>query len=155
MRFSVKLHLIVHNALVLIWNICRTQSGFFTAPVFVRPLRAYAHPVRFLDFLLSDTIHAVVVARHGIVVNVPDPARFALHKLVLSERRGVREQLKSEKDRMQAQQVLEILAEERPGDVILAGDAMRDMPKKFQQQLMVGTNRLPRRARSAVLDLVQ
>ena len=97
----------------------------------------------------------MVVARHGIVDNVPDLARFALHKLVLSERRGVREQLKSEKDRTQARQVLEILAEERPGDVILAGDAVRDMTKKFQQQLMVGTNRLPWRTRSAVLDLVQ
>ena len=39
---------------------------------------------------------AVVGGVDGILVNVPDPARFALHKLLISQRRSVSEQTKAD-----------------------------------------------------------
>ena len=37
--------------------------------------------MRFLEYLLEDRQVAAIAFRSGILVNVPTPARFALHKL--------------------------------------------------------------------------
>jgi len=112
-------------------------------PVYLKNLKTYATPLRFLDYLLTDTTSAVVVAKNGIVVNVPDPSRFAIHKLVVSVRRPTIDHIKSEKDRTQAMQLLDILLVEHPGQVLLALDAAREMPKKFWTDLEKGVSLLP------------
>lgn len=58
-----------------------------TKPIHLAALDTYAEPVRFLDYLLSDTQPAILVARAGILLNVPAPAPYALYKLVTAERR--------------------------------------------------------------------
>jgi len=60
----------------------------------------------------------------GILVNVPDPARFAFHKLWISGRRPVSEQTKAAKDLRQAGAVLEVLLEDRPTDLPPAWEAL-------------------------------
>ena len=109
-------------------------------PVRLPNLNSFASPVRFLDYLLVDAQPAAVVAKAGISVNVPDPARFAAHKLVVAERRPVSQHLKSLKDRQQAHDLLAVLLEDRPGDILLAMDGVRAMPDKFQKQFLAGAN---------------
>jgi len=46
-------------------------------PVLITALNTYAEPMRFLDYLLVDTQSAILIARAGILVNVPTPARYA------------------------------------------------------------------------------
>jgi hypothetical protein len=75
----------------------------------------FGQPLRFLDFLIYQEVEAVVLHDAGIAVRVPDPVRFALHKLIISQRR--RDLAKARKDRAQAHQLLEVLAEDRPHDV--------------------------------------
>lgn len=94
------------------------------APVFLPSLGVSAHPLRLLDFLIESPAQAVVAAGAGILVNVPDPARYALHKLWISSRRSVSEQTKAAKDLWQAAALLEILLEDRPGDLLVAWDAL-------------------------------
>jgi hypothetical protein len=112
-------------------------------PIEIRALGAVAAPVRFIEYLLEQTVPAVVVARAGILVNVPAPARFALHKLVTAVRRPAAWQTRALKDLSQARQLLEVLVEDRPGDILLAAEAARGQQKKFQQQLRQGIRRLP------------
>ncbi len=112
-------------------------------PVLVPALNSYAEPLRFLDYLLHDTQPAVIVARAGILVNVPSPARYALHKLVTAVRRQAAMHTKTVKDIEQASLLLEVLLEDRPGDIQLAGEAAQHMPKKFMQQLEQGIKQLP------------
>lgn len=112
-------------------------------PVLLPHYKSYAHPVRFLEYLLENTQEVVIPFRSGILVSVPDPARFALHKLVVSQRRPIAQQMKSKKDILQARTLLGLLFEERPGDVLLALDAAKKMPNKFQSQLAQGIKRLP------------
>ena len=69
---------------------------------------------------------------------MPNPARFALHKLVVSQRRPVAQQTKVNKDIQQAEELLAVLLEDRPGDVWIALEAAQGMPDKFQQQLAGG-----------------
>ncbi|HKK04704.1 MAG TPA: GSU2403 family nucleotidyltransferase fold protein [Gammaproteobacteria bacterium] len=112
-------------------------------PVLITALNSYAEPVRFLDYLLDDIQPAVIVARAGILVNVPSPARYALHKLVASVRRLVALQTKAIKDIDQASLLLDVLLQDRPGDVQTAMNAARKMPDKFFEQMKSGLKKLP------------
>lgn len=111
-------------------------------PVQIRKLKTFAAPVRFMDYLLEDVQPAAVVAKAGMLVNVADPARFALHKLVVAHRRPVAMQTKVLKDIQQAGVLLEVLLEDRPGDILLAAEAAKFMPQKFQSELLLGVNKL-------------
>ncbi|MDH5328221.1 MAG: GSU2403 family nucleotidyltransferase fold protein [Gammaproteobacteria bacterium] len=112
-------------------------------PVLIAAMNTYAEPVRFLDYLLDDVQPAVIVARGGILINVPSPARFALHKLVTSNRRPVALQTKTMKDIDQAHLLLSVLLEDRPGDIPLAIEAAKNMPDKFLDQMKSGLKKLP------------
>lgn len=58
----------------------------------------------FLDFLIYEEIPAVVLHGSGIAVNVPQPHRYAVHKLIISQER--RNPVKREKDLIQAYALL-------------------------------------------------
>ena len=107
-------------------------------PVHLPHFKTFAHPMRFLEYLLDDSQDAVIPFRSGVLVNVPNPARFALHKLVVSQRRPVAQQTKVNKVIQQAEELLAVLLEDRPGDVWIALEATQGMPDKFQQQLAGG-----------------
>lgn len=60
-------------------------------------------PLRFMEFVLEATTQAVLAARSGsCLVNIPDPARYAVHKLIVHGERPVSERVKSIKDLEQA-----------------------------------------------------
>jgi hypothetical protein len=112
-------------------------------PVYLAHFKSYAHPVRYLDYLLDDHQGAVIPFRSGVLVNVPNPARFALHKLVVSQRRPASQQAKVVKDIQQAEELLNIILVDRPGDVWVALEAAQLMPAKFQSKLAKGIKHLP------------
>jgi hypothetical protein len=93
-------------------------------PVFIGRFQAAAQPLRFLDYLISHPVKGAVVDGGGILVNVPQPARFALHKLIVAGEREVTAHSKVQKDLAQAAQLLAVLIEERPGDLRLAWEAI-------------------------------
>lgn len=81
----------------------------------VAALNAPAEPVRFLDYLLAETVPALLIGRRQVVLaNVPLPERFGLHKLLVSESRATAFATKAEKDRLQATQVIRVLRDEAP-----------------------------------------
>jgi hypothetical protein len=80
------------------------------------PAITHAQPLRFLDFLIHDAIQAAVLHDGGVLVNVPRPERYALHKLIVSQRR--REgAAKVDKDLRQAELLLDVLADRRRADL--------------------------------------
>ncbi|MBL3684602.1 hypothetical protein F2981_18295 (plasmid) [Sinorhizobium meliloti] len=48
---------------------------------------AAAQPLRFLDYLIYHPIRAVLLHGAGVLVNVPAPQRYAIHKLIVASRR--------------------------------------------------------------------
>lgn len=77
-----------------------------------------ARPLHFLDFLIKDPVEAVLLGpRGGLAVTVPDPCRFAIHKLIVATRRPVSETTKRLKDILQASQLITVCSEERPDDL--------------------------------------
>lgn len=121
-------------------------------PIQLRSIKASAEPVRFLDFLLDDVQPAAIVFGDGILINVPSPARFALHKLVLSRRRPAAQAAKARKDLAQATSLLEVLLEQRPGDIDIALEAVQAMPQQFHQQLQQGAKGLPAAIRESLFQ---
>jgi hypothetical protein len=77
----------------------------------------HAKPFRFLDSLLAQTVRAVVLSGSGILVRVPSPERYALHKLIVAPRRGNRAPDKVGKDLSQAEALLSVLLTDYPDDV--------------------------------------
>jgi len=62
----------------------------------------------FQDYLAQETIEAVALYGKGVLVRVPAPARFAVHKLILAQRR--KERSKRVKDLRQAQDIIDIMS---------------------------------------------
>jgi hypothetical protein len=105
----------------------RTRRGDFVldflAPSFeeaegprrLEALGLWAQGLHFLNFLIRDPIPAVALYREGVLVQIPRPERFAVHKLIVAARR--QGQAKARKDLAQAQTLIEVLAEVRPHEL--------------------------------------
>ena len=111
-------------------------------PIALKSIKAMAEPVRFLDYLLVDTQPAVVIAGSGVLVNIPNPARYAIHKLVISQRRPPAFQSKAGKDLLQAKAIIEWLEQIRPGDIDIAMEGAKTMPARFNEQLHAGVKQM-------------
>ncbi len=82
---------------------------------------ASAQPLRFMDFLIREPVRAVLLYGAGVSVLVPDPARYAVHKLIIASRRHARSALKRDKDLVQAAILVEALLQtKRSPDLAMA-----------------------------------
>lgn len=83
-----------------------------------------AMALRHLDYLFADPIPAASLYRSGVLVQIPRPERYAIHRLIVAERRiGGPDAAKSSKDRAQAALLILALSELRPDEQIEAYDA--------------------------------
>lgn len=96
----------------------------------LEPLSVYAQALSFLNFLIADPIPAIALYRSGVLVQIPRPERYAVHKLILSQRRNQGSEAKARKDLAQADMLIRILANDRPYELSEAFDqAMSNCPK--------------------------
>lgn len=97
-----------------------------------------AQALRFLDFLVDNTI---AIKSDDIIVRIPHPAAFGLHKLIISKRRKTEE--KSLKEQKEAITVLKTLIEKGESKKIKA--IFNTMPiawrKKILQSLKESENK--------------
>lgn len=92
----------------------------------VPELGAHAKGLPYLAYLLSASQEIPVLSPHGVVmVRVPAPERFALHKLIVSQLRGTASP-KPAKDLRQAATLIEVLAARFPHAV---KEALGALPK--------------------------
>lgn len=106
-----------------------------------------ARPLEHLGYLLRDVTQAVVLYDDGVLVNLPDPARFALHKLWLASDRPAALQTKARKDRLQGLTLADVLAQDRPGDLTAAWEALpsafrRAVRRELEEADLIGAIRL-------------
>ncbi len=83
----------------------------------LEPLGVYAQALPFLNFLIADPIPAVALYRSGVLVQIPRPERYAVHKLIVAARRHASSALKAKKDLAQAEILFEVLSEDRPAEL--------------------------------------
>ena len=90
-----------------------------------------AQPLRFLDLLILDTIKVKI---EGIEINLPHPANFALHKLIIFQRRTKEEKII--KDRNAAIEILKALIAK--GEAAIIKHVFNSMIPKWQKKVIKG-----------------
>ena len=82
--------------------------------------------------------------REQLVHQIPSPERFAIHKLIVADRRrDGPDSFKARKDRDQARFLVQVLAEDRPDELAEAyQDALARGPK-WQARIDASLKRLP------------
>ncbi len=121
-------------------------------PVKVEDFGTYATPLRHLDYLLEDIQPAVLLYEHGIMINVPSPGRFAIHKCAISQKRAAAAAAKAQKDLNQAEQLFSVLLELRPTDITLAFDAAQSQGESFTGKFNSGLELIDDDVSAAVRD---
>jgi hypothetical protein len=103
-----------------------------------------AMALRHLDYVLTDPIPAVSLYRSGVLVQVPRPERFAIHKLIIAERRaGGPDAAKAIKDRAQAAVLIEALAELRPDELREALEDAQGRGPGWQRRIGASLGKMP------------
>jgi hypothetical protein len=102
-----------------------------------------AQALHHLNYLIASPIPAVVLYRNGVLVQVPRPERFAIHKLIVSQRRRGRDVLKARKDILQAEFLIAALAEDRPDDLAQAYSQALAQGPKWRDHIETALNKAP------------
>lgn len=121
-------------------------------PLELPALGAHATPLRFLDYLIHQPVQAAALYRSGILVNIPQPARYGIHKLIVAVRRTASATAKSAKDIEQAAALIRVLAEDRPDELEEAFTEAYNRGPSWQDHLERGKQRLPKDAQAALTD---
>ena len=108
-------------------------------------LKTDATPLRHLDYLLREPIDAAALTRHGTLISVPQPARYAVHKLIVAVMRQTSGEsaVKARKDIEQAGILIETLMQTRRADDL--NDALKEAVSRgsnWQDKLTTGIARL-------------
>lgn len=104
-----------------------TTPGRTDAPVEIPALQCAAEPLPFMDYLIQEPVEAIVLYGSGVRVKVPDPARYAVHKLLI---RRPSYTAKRDKDLIQAHELIEVLRA-READRLQA--AIRDARRRGKE----------------------
>lgn len=92
-------------------------------PMPLPALAAGAAPLQHLAWLIEAPMHAAALYRWGVALRIPQPARFAVHKLIVAQKRGGGDTAKRAKDLVQAGALIAAL---RASDPFALSDAFED-----------------------------
>ncbi|OHV81964.1 GSU2403 family nucleotidyltransferase fold protein [Ensifer sp. LCM 4579] len=119
---------------------------------------ARADPLRFLDFLIRDPVRTMLLHRSGVPVTVPDPSRYAVHKLIMASRRqnGGQGSVKRDKDIRQAALLFEALQQtRRTSDLALVYNEAWERGQAWQEGIRAGAGMLADEDRSRLGDCLR
>lgn len=119
-----------HPALIVEFLVIEKGKGS-DKPLPLPGLGINATALRFLSFL---TLNVIKIKIDGVMVILPHPANFALHKLIVAQRR--RNPEKREKDRDAALSVLKALIAK--GEKAELQNTFNSVPKKWQDKIISG-----------------
>lgn len=113
---------------------------------YVHPqLNVTLQPLQFMEFSLEQVEQAVVFSSDQVVlVNVPEPARFALHKLIVYGERAASFRAKAVKDLAQAAHLLAFLWPHREESVRAALDDLKGRGRGWASRFRRGVRALVR-----------
>ncbi|MEE9381184.1 MAG: GSU2403 family nucleotidyltransferase fold protein [Hyphomonadaceae bacterium] len=110
----------------------------------LEPLGVYAQALPFLNFLIADPIPAVALYRSGVLVQIPRPERYAVHKLIVASRRHSSSALKAKKDLAQAEILFEVLSEDRPAELSNALTTSLETGPKWREAIAASLSKSER-----------
>jgi hypothetical protein len=90
-----------------------TVTGLSSEPVFIKEIGIALQPLKFMELSLGKVERSAMLSSTGsgaVAINVPDPALFAIHKLIVAVERGVVNP-KSVKDVTQSAAIIDFFAD--------------------------------------------
>ena len=127
------------NALVEFLTPAFGDEGLRNLPA----LGVQAQALHYLNFLLAEPIPAAIPYRNGVLVQIPRPERFAIHKLIVADRRRGEDRLKAAKDRAQAAALIAALAQDRPDDLAEAYADAQSRGPRWRERIGASLSRMP------------
>lgn len=124
------------------------------APVLIPRFNCAAQPLSYLGYLIEDPVPAVLLDTDPVLINVPQPVRYALHKLIVSQVRDLSKATKSDKDLQQAYQILGVLKEDRPNDIPPAWEDLVSRGPKWARFAKAGLEDMEKKFGSKVIDQI-
>jgi hypothetical protein len=125
-----------------------------TGSQYLIEIQSHAQRLEYLDYLLKEPVKAVVLYDTGILVNVPQPQRYAVHKLIVSQSRDSANFHKVAKDVHQAQNVVAALLSRDRGGLQAAFEAACAKGSNWTKKLRRAVQSLDAKLREDVLTLV-
>ncbi|NRP74868.1 hypothetical protein ILFOPFJJ_05791 [Ensifer psoraleae] len=117
---------------------------------------ASAQPLRFMDFLIREPVRTVLLYGAGVSVLVPDPARYAVHKLIIASRRHAHSALKRDKDIMQAGILVEALLQtKRSPDLAIAYIEAWERGPAWEEAIKIGAAMLPGERKDSLRECLE
>ena len=94
------------------------KSSVDDAPFECEQLGIALQPLKFMEFSLENIQQAILFnSTDTAIVNVPDPSRYAIHKLIVYVERLSSNSVKAHKDLTQSAALIEVLKRDRPDDL--------------------------------------
>jgi hypothetical protein len=122
-------------------------------PVFLPAFGVVAQPLPYLDYLLEYPCDALAIGGgEAILVRVPQPSRFAIHKLMVAQQRRVPE--KRDKDIIQSVSLIEAISRGAPLEI--AGAVIDAKKRGFKWAGLVesGLKLLPKEVQASIAENV-
>ena len=114
-------------------------------PVYLPALNLTLQPLKFMELSLEDPMRATLLTRNGpVVVNVPQPHRFALHKLIVHGERPMAQRVKANKDLAQAGALIDYLLDNDGDELIRIWEDVVGRGPGWARRLLAGWRALAR-----------
>ena len=117
------------------------------SPVQFESLNCAAEALSFQEYLTQDTIESVALYGTGVLVRVPTPERFAVHKLIVAQKRKKNQAAKRRKDLRQAQELIDVFLETDPDLLQDTLDDARDRGRIWKSAINASLRELGRDVR--------
>lgn len=145
-------------------KVFRTASGFSVdivtkygrgrrSPVLFQPLGCSAEALGYAEYPVGETLEAVVLYGSGVLVRVPTPLRYAIHKLIVAQQRKPPQAAKRAKDLMQARELIDVLLVSQDAELQDALDEARLRGKGWRTAINASLHELGRNTKQGQLPL--
>lgn len=114
----------------------KTQES--DSPVFIKRFNCAAEPLSYLSYVIESPVPSVLLDTTPVLIKIPQPVRFAMHKLIVSQIRDASNDAKRPKDLYQAFQILSVLQENRPLDIQPAWQNLIERGSKWKKYAEAG-----------------
>ena len=125
------------------WLTSKTRTG--DAPVHCPALNVYLQPLRFMELALEAPIPAALLgSTSAIIVNLPNPAAYAIGKLLVAAERTGDSKSKSKKDIAQAAALIDYFVRRDPEAIVALASSTQQRGPAWRKALNTGMTQLSR-----------
>jgi hypothetical protein len=124
-----------------------------TSPILIEKLGCSAEALTFMEYLAEESMETVALYGAGVLVKVPPPLRYAIHKLLIAQERRGKFAAKKQKDLDQARDLIDIFLATNDLELQDALDDARSRGRAWQTAINASLREIGRVARQGELPL--